>query len=180
MSHDVNALFFENNSQHEDGDGTDQLVQNAILGKNVDRAVFGSDLAKLKQETRTVRRRILSKEEIDFHLLMALVFHDLSRKKFRAVVKRCMDLTFHDDFEVKKMYTELHDIMMKYVRVVNLIMNTLFILKVICYNQFACIELNETINHMLSHGFELKSLDINCVSDWKNPVGRYTSEFLMK
>ena len=107
LSHDISASFFENNSRHGDGGGTDQLVQNAILGKNVDKAVFGNDSAKLKQETRTVRSRILSKEEIDFHLLMALAFHDLPRKKsdqlssfLGAVVKRCMDPTFHDKKDV--------------------------------------------------------------------------------
>ena len=55
------------------------MVENAIFGKNVDKDVFGSDLAKLKQ--RTIKSRKLSKEEIDFHLLMALAFHDFPRKK---------------------------------------------------------------------------------------------------
>ena len=35
LSHDISVLFFENNSRHGDGGDTDQLVQNAILGKNV-------------------------------------------------------------------------------------------------------------------------------------------------
>ena len=83
LSHASSASFFENNSRHGDGGSTDQLVQNGIFGINVDKAVVGSDLAKLKQETRSIRRRELSKEEIDFHfyLLMALAFHDLPRKK---------------------------------------------------------------------------------------------------
>ena len=117
------------------------MVQNAILGKNFDKAVFGNDSAKLKQETRTVRNRMLSKEEIDFYLLMALVFHDLPRKKsdqlsslLGAVVKRCIDLTFHDTFQVKKMHTESHDTRIKCIRGVNLIMNTLPIPKFISYN----------------------------------------------
>ena len=50
----------------------DQLVQNVILGEYADKAIFESDFAKLKQETRPIRSRALSKEEIDFHLLMAL------------------------------------------------------------------------------------------------------------
>ena len=79
-SHDISTLFFEKNSRHGEGGGTDQLVQNAILGKNADKAVFRKDSAKLKQEMRTVRSKTKSKEEIDFHLLMALVFHDLPRK----------------------------------------------------------------------------------------------------
>ena len=95
-------------------------------------------------------------------------------------MRRCMDLTFHDKFQVKKMYTESHDIRTKYIRGVNSIMNTLPIPKVISYNQFACIELNETLNHMLGHGYELKSLNVNCDSDWKHPDGRYKSEFLKK
>ena len=88
------------------------LFKNAILGKNVDKAAFGNNLIKLKEETRIVKRRTLSKEEIDFHLLMALASHDHPRKKsdqlsslLGAVVKRCMDPTFHDKFQVKKMYT---------------------------------------------------------------------------
>ena len=40
LSHDISASFFENNSIHGDGGGTDQLVQNEMCGKNVDKAVF--------------------------------------------------------------------------------------------------------------------------------------------
>ena len=99
LSYEISASFFKNNSRHGDGGSIDPLVQNGILGKNVGTAVFGNDSAK----TRTVRSRMLSKEEIDFNLLMTLAFHDLSRKKsdqlsslLGAVVKGCMDLTFHD------------------------------------------------------------------------------------
>ena len=60
-----------------DRGSTDQLVQNDILGKNFDKAAFGNDSAKLKQEIRTVISRTLSKEKIDFHPLMALAFYDL-------------------------------------------------------------------------------------------------------
>ena len=31
LSHEIRASFFENNSKHGDGGGTDQLVKNAIL-----------------------------------------------------------------------------------------------------------------------------------------------------
>ena len=57
------------------------MVQNAIFGKNVDKAVFGSDFTKLKQDTRTVRSRMFSKEKFYFYLPMALSFHILPRKK---------------------------------------------------------------------------------------------------
>ena len=57
------------------------MVQNAILGKKVDKAVWGSDLEKLKQEIRSIRSRSLSKDEIDFHLLMVLASHDLPKRK---------------------------------------------------------------------------------------------------
>ena len=87
-------------------------------------------MAKLKQETRSIRSRSLSKEEIDFHLLMALAFYDLPSKEcdpfaslLGAVVKRCMDPTFHDKFHVKQMYTESHDITTKHIRGVKLILN---------------------------------------------------------
>ena len=36
------------------------------------------------------------------------------------------------------------------------------------------------MNHMLGHGYELKSLDIHCDSVWKHPDGRNKSEFLKK
>ena len=45
-SHTSKVSFLENNSRHGDGGGTDQLVQNVILGKNVDKAAFGDDLVK--------------------------------------------------------------------------------------------------------------------------------------
>ena len=92
-SHDSSASFFENNSRHGDGSGADILVQNAIFSKNVDKAVFGSHLMKMKQETRSLSRRVLSKEETNFNLLMDLGFRDLPRKKYQlaslveAVVK---------------------------------------------------------------------------------------------
>ena len=61
---------------------------------------------KLKQDTISVRNRALSKKEIDFHQLMALAFHDLSRKisdqlshLIEAIVIRCMDLTFMINFQ---------------------------------------------------------------------------------
>ena len=115
--HASSASLFENNSRRGEGGGADQLVQNAILGKNNNKAAFGNCSMQLKQETRTVRSRTLSKEETDFHLLMALLFHDLTRKKndhltslSRTVVKRCMYPTFHHKFQVKKKYTESHDI----------------------------------------------------------------------
>ena len=57
------------------------MVQKTILGKNIEKAFFGNDSAKLKQETRAVRSRTLCKEKVDFHLLVALVFHDVPRKK---------------------------------------------------------------------------------------------------
>ena len=52
-----------------------------------------------------------------------------------------------------------------FIRKVNSIMNTLLTPKVIGYNQFACINLNEAINHMLGHGLELKSFNINTDRD---------------
>ena len=81
LSHNINASFFENHSKHGDGGGTDQLVQNASLGKNANKAAFRNDSAKLKQDMRLVMNRILCKEEIHFHPLMVLAFHDLPRKK---------------------------------------------------------------------------------------------------
>ena len=87
---------------------------------------------------------------------------------------------FHDKFQVKQMYTESHDITIKHIREVKLIMITFPISKVISYNQFTCIELNETVNHMLGHGNELKSLHIDMDSDWRHPSGRCKSEFLKK
>ena len=137
------------------------MVQNASLGINVDKAVFRNNLAKLKQGTRTVRSRTLSMEEIDFYLLMLLALSSL----LVTVVKRCMNLTCNDKRQVKKIYTESHDIRTKYISGVNSIMNTLPIPKVISYNQLSCKDLNETINHMLGNGCELKSLDINCDTD---------------
>ena len=87
---------------------------------------FWSDFMMLKQETRSIRIRALYKEEMDFHLLSALLFHDLSRKKsdqlsslWVAIVKRCMDSSFHDKFQVKEMYIESHDIKTKYIWGVN-------------------------------------------------------------
>ena len=47
-------------------------------------------------------------------------------------------------------------------------------------HQLQCIELNETINHMLGHGIELKSLHLDDVRDWKHPEGRCKLEFLKK
>ena len=41
--HPRSASFFENESKHGDEGGADRLVQNAILGKNFDTAVFGHD-----------------------------------------------------------------------------------------------------------------------------------------
>ena len=74
LSHASSASFFENNSRHGDGGSADRLVQNSMLGKNVDTAIFGSDLAKSKQENRSIRNRALSKKEINFHLIMACAF----------------------------------------------------------------------------------------------------------
>ena len=59
-------------------------------------------------------------------------------------------------------------------------MNTLPTAKVISYHPFTCKELNETINYMLGHGIELKSLHINTDGDWKHPDKRYKSDFLKK
>ena len=81
LSSASSALFFVNNSRHGDGGGADKIAQNTILGKNVDNAVSGSDLAKLKQETRSIRSRALSYEKIDFYVLLALAFHVVPRKK---------------------------------------------------------------------------------------------------
>ena len=118
---------------------------------------------------------------------MALACHDLPRRKndqlsslLGSIVKRCMDPTFHDKFQIKKMYKESHDVMTKYIRGVNSIINTLPFLKVISYNGFVCIELNETINHILGQGIELKSLHIDTNSDWVHPDTRKKSEFLKK
>ena len=74
----------------------------------------------------------MSKEEIDFHLLMALAFNDLPRKKsdqlaslLGVVMKRCMDKAFHWKFQVEEMCTESHDIRTKDIKGVNSIMNLL-------------------------------------------------------
>ena len=63
LSYASSASFSENNSKHGDGSSDNRLVHNAILGKNVDRAVFGSDLMKIKQETRSIRGRLFSKTD---------------------------------------------------------------------------------------------------------------------
>ena len=59
----------------------------------------------------------MSKDDIDFHLLIALVFYYRPRKKsdhcsslLGAAGNRCMNLTFHDKFQVKMMYAESYDI----------------------------------------------------------------------
>ena len=57
------------------------MSSNVIFGKNVNKALFESDFAALKQETRTVIYRTFYEEENDFHLLICLAFHDLPRKK---------------------------------------------------------------------------------------------------
>ena len=80
LSHTSSASFIENNSRHGDWGGADRLDQNAILDKNVDKAVFGSDLMTMNQETRSIRSRTLSKEEIDIHMIIAIEFYDLLKK----------------------------------------------------------------------------------------------------
>jgi len=111
LSHVSSASFLKNNSRHGDEDDADRLVQNAILGKNVGKAVFRSDLMKLKQEKRSIRTRSLSKEETDFHLLMAPPFNDLPRKKsdqlaslLGVIVKRCIDKNFQKKFQIKNIH----------------------------------------------------------------------------
>ena len=87
--------------------------------------------------TRAVRSRTWSNEEIDFHLPMALdpkKKSDQLSSMLRVVVKRCMDLTFHDKFQVKKMFPESHNIRTKCIRGINLIMNMLPFPKLIRYN----------------------------------------------
>ena len=81
LSHASSPSFIGNNARHGDGGGTDWLVRSAMLGKNIEKTGFWSDLVILKKETRSIRSRSLSKEEIDFHLLMALSFHHLPRMK---------------------------------------------------------------------------------------------------
>ena len=70
------------------------------------------------------------------------------------------------------MYIEPQDIRTKYIKGVNSNMNTLPIPKIISYNQFTCVPLKESINNMLSHRTELKSLHVDTDSDWKNTDGR--------
>ena len=82
-----------------------------------------------------------------------------------ATVKRCMAPTFHNKFQVKKIHTESNDKRTKYIRGVNAILNTVPMPKVISYNRFACIQLNESINHILGDEIELKSLHVDIDSD---------------
>ena len=84
LLHASSVSLVKNYSRQRVEGGADRLVQSAIHGKNVDRAVFWSDFMKMSQKTRYIRSRALPKEEIDFHLLMALVFHDLQGKKSGA------------------------------------------------------------------------------------------------
>ena len=81
LSYAIKASFFENNSWHGDGVAQITWFKNAILGRNLDKAVFGNDSEKLKHETRNVKSRTLSKGEIDFQLLMAVAFYDVPLKK---------------------------------------------------------------------------------------------------
>ena len=60
LSYANSALFVKNNSRHVDAGGADRLVQTVILGKNVNKAAFESDLMKWTQETRSIRSRALS------------------------------------------------------------------------------------------------------------------------
>ena len=66
--HASSTYFFQNYLRHVYGGG----IQNAILGKNIDRAIFGHDLMKMNQETRSIRSKAMSSEEFDFHLWMVL------------------------------------------------------------------------------------------------------------
>ena len=68
----------------------------------------------------------------------------------------------------------------KCIRGISLIMNTQLLPKVISCTQVSCVQWNESINQMLGHGIELKSLHLDTDSDWKNPDGRYKSEVLKK
>ena len=52
LSHASSLSSFENDSRHEHGGDADRLVQNAILKKNIHRAIFWHGLMKIKQETR--------------------------------------------------------------------------------------------------------------------------------
>ena len=96
--HTTTASFFENNLRYGDCKGA-----NAIIGKNIDRAIFGHDLMKMQQETRSNRNRALSKEGVDFHLLMALAFHDLLNQKHDQLAS-LLDTNVDDRFNVKKIH----------------------------------------------------------------------------
>ena len=69
-----------NKLRHVAGEDADKLIQNTTMDKNADRAVFGHHLMKMIQDTGSTKNFAISKEEADFHLSMAFVFHDLSRK----------------------------------------------------------------------------------------------------
>ena len=107
---------------------------------------------------------------------MPLAFHDLPRKKsdqlvslLGAILKNAWIQISKINFKLKR-YTQSQDIRTKYIRGVNLIW----------HYQFACVQLNKIINHMLGHVLDLKSLHIYTDSDWKHPDGRSGSEFLKK
>ena len=73
LSQACSASLFEQNSRH-----------------GVDKAVFKSDLVKLKQKTRSIRGRTLSKEESDsFHTLTSSKYDD------HCVYDEALSCTFH-------------------------------------------------------------------------------------
>ena len=56
------------------------------LAKNADKAVFESDLVKLKQETRFTTNNLLAKEETNFHMCRVRAFHYLPKKVIMFLV----------------------------------------------------------------------------------------------
>jgi hypothetical protein len=121
-------------------------------------------------------------EDTDYHILGASCFNGMPKRKVQMICKfiketinrhQChKNKTTHlTHADVRRIYTEGEKSIYKNMPVPIAIPGGPE------YNNFAMLQIERAVTHLLAHGVPLKTLDYNDMSDWKDSNGRFHTLF---
>ena len=135
--------------------------------------------------SRSLKFDDISSSNADYHLLGTQLFAGLPKSKVIQTVhfiNATIDRMKETNFRAETPATMHSEVRRHYTEGVNSIFKSLPAPKVInggfALDDFAIVPIGQMINHLMAHGYPLKTLRLDDYSDWFDDKGNYHSSFL--
>jgi hypothetical protein len=140
-------------------------------------------LQSIVQRTTTKRsHKDALMEDTDYHILGASCFNGMPKSKIQSVCKFMKEtINRHQCHKIKTTHLTHADVRRIYTEGEKSIYKNMPVPIAIPggpeYNNFAMLQIERAVTHLLAHGVPLKTLDYNVMSDWKDSNGHFHTLF---